>query len=252
MSTMMYVIRELEDGMDDCESTCESVECNSDDTESWDEAWAFYTGTAEGVRGEGQGYLGHQFADDMCTDFKTCGEDGWSTEGTANVNYKVLTKWMLGVGLLHSGSCESARSSLDDIIQRFQIPRIQGILKYAYRLDNLESTSDEDRAMGASLALSLIPHLHDCDDRAAEVLYGHMIVQKKPSFKVVKPVLENQYECMQVECKQIGGYYNRNTSSYFPGAEPCGFTTDVDSSSTLHFGFFLPSILTSILLMKLS
>merc|ERR1712117_558922 len=111
MSTMMYVIGELEDGIDDCKSTCKYTECNLDDTESWDEAWAFYTGTAEGVSGEGKGYLGHQFADDMCSDFKTCGEKLGLTTGTANVNYLVLTKWMLGVGLLHTGSCDNARSS---------------------------------------------------------------------------------------------------------------------------------------------
>merc|ERR1712176_1099131 len=51
----MYVIREMEDALDDCKEACTIESCNDDPVHAWDEAVAFYTGSLEGTDGSGSG-----------------------------------------------------------------------------------------------------------------------------------------------------------------------------------------------------
>merc|ERR1719450_2111500 len=49
MNVWMYVIREMEDAIMDCQQGC--IDCNDDPVHAWDEAVAFYTGSLEGAPG---------------------------------------------------------------------------------------------------------------------------------------------------------------------------------------------------------
>merc|ERR1712159_397455 len=48
MNVWMYVIREFEDAVNDCQSGC--IDCNDDPVHAWDEGVAFYTGSIEGTQ----------------------------------------------------------------------------------------------------------------------------------------------------------------------------------------------------------
>ena len=67
----MYVIREMEDAVDDCNNDCPIDACNDDQVNSWDEAVAFYTGSVPKATGDG-GYLLYTLAQSLCRSFGTC------------------------------------------------------------------------------------------------------------------------------------------------------------------------------------
>jgi hypothetical protein len=46
---------------------------------------------------------------------------------------------------------------------------------------------------------------------------------------------EKNYGCLNLTCEEIGGLYDIDLESYFPGAEPCNYR---NSSSTAIFGLF--------------
>ena len=54
MNIWMYVIREMEDALDDCKEGCTLENCNDDPVHAWDEAVAFYTGSLELTDGSGR------------------------------------------------------------------------------------------------------------------------------------------------------------------------------------------------------
>lgn len=104
MNVFMYVIRELEDALDDCQRGIISDNYNS--VHAWDEGVCFYTGSVEGQDGvTDDGKLLHQLADKRCTDFKTCGVDGIDEAGMSKLNYGLFDLFALGNFQLMSGNC---------------------------------------------------------------------------------------------------------------------------------------------------
>ncbi len=87
MSVAMYVIRELEDAIDDCDKGCSTADCNDDAVHALDEAVAFYAGE---LSGDSIGDLVYALAQKRCIDFNTCGKDGDSISGKAKVNYEIF------------------------------------------------------------------------------------------------------------------------------------------------------------------
>ena len=60
----MYVLREFEDAIDDCDVG--SIDNNYGSAHAWDEGVAFYTGSLEGQDGSGSGQMLHALADKRC------------------------------------------------------------------------------------------------------------------------------------------------------------------------------------------
>ena len=110
MNVWMYVIREFEDAIDDCKtctSECNEFSHNSGSVHAWDEGVAFYSGTLEGELegGNSAGKLVYRLADKRCGNFGTCGWNGGSVEGTAQVNYQLFGHFAEGARLLQRGEC---------------------------------------------------------------------------------------------------------------------------------------------------
>merc|ERR1712003_493932 len=132
----MYVIREMEDALDDCKEACTIESCNDDPVHAWDEAVAFYTGSLEGPDGSGSGKLPYALADKRCGNFKTCGDLADSATGGSKVNMEILDRLLIGQAKLAKGECQSARKEADEIQTLMLIPLIQGSLRYAWKTDN--------------------------------------------------------------------------------------------------------------------
>merc|ERR1711933_448327 len=121
----MYVIRELEDALDDCQEACTIENCNDDPVHAWDEAAAFYTGSLEGTDGSGSGKLAYALADKRCGNFKTCGDMADDTGGTSKVNLDILKNLNIGqakLRLLHP-TCQP------DSRERPILPPLRRLLK---------------------------------------------------------------------------------------------------------------------------
>lgn len=222
MSIWMYVIREMEDALDNCKNDCKKTGCNDDTVRAWDEAVAFYTGSLEGPEGGGSGNLMYALADKRCKDFKTCGDLAKSTEGTAHVNEEIFRSFTLGSRMLAQAKCEDARGYKESIETMMAVPLIQGTLRYAYITSTDKNSGEKAEAEGATFAASVLPIVHACDEDAAELIYRNMKVGQAntANFAQVKNAFESVYDCMGIRGSDVGGLWNEAEGMYFLGASP--------------------------------
>mmetsp|Transcript_1071 Transcript_1071/g.3407 ORF Transcript_1071/g.3407 Transcript_1071/m.3407 type:complete len:350 (-) Transcript_1071:573-1622(-) len=239
LNIWMYVVREFEDAVGDCEDSC--INCNDDPVHAWDEGVAFYTGSL--VRPQSTvdptmplfegGNLLWTLNDKRCVNFKTCGANGDSTTGTAKVNLDLATQFAIGQHALRLGQCTAGDVVKDRVVNLMRIGLIQGTLRYAYIVGELAGT-EKERAEGAVFAASVLPALHKCSATAATTVYDNMkLGASSTSMAAVKRAFEDNYECLGITCADVGGLWFGAINDYYPGAAPC---KDASTSSTLSVG----------------
>jgi len=224
MAVAMYVIRELEDALYDCEQGCDDAECNEDLVNSLDEAVAFYAGSLEGTDGSGNGVLMYALAETRAADFRTAGPDGGETRGRSKVNHDIFKEFSLMQDALLERDCEAARTRKEKIVQIMTVPLIQSALRYAYFLDGDPEPRSRVVAQGAVSAAAVLPYIAYCSSDDAATIYENLRVgaSDPTNFTVVKSAFENNYDCLGVACADIGGIFNRKDCTYEDGAGPCG------------------------------
>lgn len=236
MNIWMYVIREMEDALDDCEFQ-EDIDSG---VHSWDEAVAFYTGSLEGQEGLGDGVLIYDLADKRCQDFKTCGLDSNSEDGTSYVNLQIFDEFKVGLGKLRKGDCSGTRSNKERIVQLMTIPLVQGTLRYAHFQGTGEDTTQKAEAEGAIFAATILPIIHACDgdgNKNAAIIYENMKTGHKPTdFRKVKKALERSYRCLRITCAEVGGVWDEISMTYKVHASPCIGDGSPNEGSTANVG----------------
>lgn len=248
----MYVIRELEDAIDDCKANDSNR--NADGVNSVDEAAAFYTGSLERTDGNGVGVLVYDLSDKFCVDFKTCGVFGDDVKGTSKVNLEIFKQFNIIKAAVIDKLCDSAIKSKNEIVKQLFVPLIQGTLRTAQILST-QGADYEDRAEGAAAALAVLPMLHDCDSDAATIIFNNM----KPSALVtdhaaVKKAIESTYGCLKISCPDVGGFYDFSGAKYFSGSEPCDSVKDSGVNVWLAVGIsvgVLPILVISVVVIAL-
>lgn len=229
MNVYMYVIREMEDAIDDCDV---NILNNEEPVHAWDEAVAFYSGSLEGETGSSDGKLLYRLAEKRCQNFKTCGLTGDSLEGTSKVNYDIFDQFALGQSRIVRGSCPDVREVVQRITALMAVPLIQGTLRYAYKVDRLQG-AEKEKAEGAVFAAAVLPRLSACSASDAETVFNNMKVgASSTDFLAVKAAFENNYECLENSCADVGGLYDSSVNDYYEDAGPCTDpNADSDSSS---------------------
>lgn len=240
MSIWMYVIREMEDALDDCKSDCKTMNCNDDPVHAWDEAVAFYTGSLEGDDGQGSGNLAYALADKRCENFKTCGDLASKTEGTSHVNQEIFRDFSLGARKLAQGKCAEVKPHKERIEKMMVVPLIQGTLRYAYITSTDKNAGEKAEAEGAVFAASILPLVHACDEDAAEIIYQNMRTGQAntANFALVKSSFESVYDCMGIRGSDVGGLWNKATGAYYVGASPLA-TSSSRSSGNGNIGLII-------------
>jgi hypothetical protein len=228
LAIWMYVIREMEDALDDCVME-EPVDSG---VHSWDEAVAFYTGSLEGTTGLGNGVLMYALADARCQNFRTCGKSGDSTVGRSYVNEEVFREFNAGQTKLMTGDCVGAKENKDRIVQLMTVPLIQGTLRYAYLQDTGVDRGEKAGAEGATFAAAVLPFVYDCGVSGVQasgvedstIIYENLKVGHEidTNFQAVKEAFERNYECMGITCSDVGGIWDLVTRNYADEAGPCG------------------------------
>jgi hypothetical protein len=221
MNVAMYVIRELEDAIDDCDNGCSTADCNDDAVSALDEAVAFYTGE---LTGDGSGKLLYTLAEKRCINFNTCGKDGDSSEGEAKVNYEIFADFDRMQNALRGKECGVARNIKESIAHQIFVPLIQGTLRYAYITGVQPGGTEKAEAEGAAFAAAVLPMVHSCNEDDAQTIYDNMKTGQANTadFNAVKKAFERNYDCLGITCKDVGGYWNSADEVYFEGAGPCG------------------------------
>jgi hypothetical protein len=220
MNVWMYVIREFEDAIDDCKAGC--IDCNDDPVHAWDEGVAFYTGSIEGTDGSGSGKMIHALADKRCKNYATCSAEG----GGSYVNAALFELFTKGKVALQQGKCSDIGPLKKMIVELMSVPLVQGSLRYAYKVAELQGGSKEF-AEGAAFSAAILPRINACDASAAKVISDNMNMEiaesdrMKAGFEAVKAAFESTYECLGINCAQIGGLILSGTE-YYPEFPPCG------------------------------
>jgi len=227
MHVWMYVVREMEDALDDCQTDCTADDCNDDPVHAWDEGVAFYTGTLEGTDGSGSGKLVYGLADARCSNFKTCGANADETGGTSHVNLEIFKHFDIGQAKIRKGECASARADKEIIENLMLVPLIQGTLRYAWKTAN-EAYSEKAESEGTIFALAVAPVVAHCDAAAAKVISDNVVAGQAGTcdFVAVKEAFESTYECMGVDPASVGGLYDAATGSYYEDAAPASMKLD--------------------------
>lgn len=232
MNVWMYVIREMEDAIDDCEASCATDACNDDQVHAWDEAVAFYTGSVPKTSGEG-GHLLYTLAQKRCENFGTC-LTTTSEVGMAKVNSEIFKNFRMGKQGLITGNCKAVEQNVARITQLMAVPLVQGTLRYAYIQDKQNDKREKAQAEGAVFAASVLPLLNACSASDADIVYNNMRVGNggSVSFEVVKTAFERNYNCLGITCEDVGGLIDSVSTGYLQGAEPCGSTKPSSSSTS--------------------
>jgi hypothetical protein len=243
MNVWMYVIREMEDAIDDCKSECDVDSCNDDPVHAWDEAVAFYSGSLEGTDGAGSGVMLHAVADKRCANFKTCGDLANEVSGISHVNIQILAQFVDGKRKLRSGQCQAVKENKKRIEDLMAVPLIQGTLRYAYITD-FEAGGEKAEAEGATFAAAVLPLVNACDDNAADTIYNSMRTGQggRADFFAVKRAFESVYSCMNVRCQDVGGLHDTVTGGYLKHAEPCGVSEEKDKKVGMAIGISVGSV----------
>jgi len=226
MNIWMYVIREMEDALDDCQEGCTFDTCNDDPVYCWDEAVSFYTGSLEGSDGSGPGKLLYALADKRCANYKTCGDMGDDVTGRSYINKEIFAQFAIGKSKLRNGECASAREQKEAIEILMLVPLIQGTLRYAFKTQSGAAYSEKAEAEGVIFAASVLPVVHACNPTAAQIIADNLVAGQSNTadFVAVKAAFESTYKCMGVNPDHVGGLYNAATRSYEANAEPLNYS----------------------------
>jgi len=231
MGVWMYVIREMEDALQDCANAC--INCNDDPVHAWDEAVAFYTGSLEGATvatatAQGSGKLLHQLADKRCANFGTC--DSAST----NVNTRIFAQWDLGRNALQNGRCIDTVPVKRRVVELMSVPLVQGSLRYAYKVAHLSGGSVE-KAEGAVFSAAILPRIAACDASAATLISDNMAytaaTPMAAGYPAVKQAFESVYSCLGITCEDVGGLISTGTD-YYEHAAPCVTSTPTTATQS--------------------
>jgi len=202
----MYVIRELEDGVNDCEAGCATNSCNDAPVHAWDEAAAFYVGSIEGAGGNSAGRLLYRLAEKRCNNFQTCGCRGAS----GCTNRRILNKMAEGRDLLSQGRCQEVVQVKDKIVSLMTIPLVQGTLRYAKKIGE-GSRSPKELGEGVAFAGAVLPQLAACGDgSAADVLVKYMWIEAHKTADLtktwhqVKKAIETSVSCLGISLEDLG------------------------------------------------
>jgi hypothetical protein len=133
----------------------------------------------------------------------------------------------------NSKQCTEAEASRKKIINYMKIPLVQGVIYYAYQREKEIPMTDDARenmkyeelqSKGATFAAALLPWIHACNVEAAEAVHNNMQMGAPTYFQVVLDALTQNYECLGVDCVDIGGVWSGRDGDYKEGAFPCGVT----------------------------
>merc|ERR1719379_1607733 len=100
---------------------------------------------------------------------------------------------------------------------------VQGALRYAYKVGELQGGSKE-KAEGAVFAAAVLPLVHNCSAAKATIISDNMKIDSSApmaaGFAAVKSAFESTYSCLGITCEDVGGLI-QSDPTYLEGAAPC-------------------------------
>jgi hypothetical protein len=250
LNLWMEVIREINEAVADCRSNIPDAE------KSVDQAVAYYAGSRSTEEGS-EGILLYALAEVRSHQMKTAGHLDDKDVGDAYVNVNIFRHFKLLQGYLQAGDdklCDLAEESKDKIVSLMKVPMVQSVIRYAYHQDKEppEAQEDEDKmiAEGATFAAAILPFVHQCNARAAEIVHTNMKLGVIANYDEIRKALESTYDCLGVSCSDIGGVWDSTNQQY--KSLPCGIKVkkSTGSSVSMSFGIIIGILLAGFALFR--
>ena len=227
LNVWMYVVGLLEKAAYNCNTTSD----NANQIADWDKAVALYTGSEARKDGngntEGTGYFIYTLAQVECYKFGTCKKGELSP-----INKSIFEIFHDGKNNLSYGNCALVKNNALAIKQLMTVPLVQGVIRSMYTLDNQDDSQETTQGMAAAFAAAVLPLVYKCSEGSATAIHNDVAPGKaiRGSYEVVKAALERNYECLGIDCRDVGGLVNLHGEWYLKGAEACNNIKPVTSS----------------------
>jgi len=231
LNVFMYTIWEMQDAINDCNwETYGDPYATGDPSgypSAWDEAVAFYTGSAEGTeRGgmngldSGAAHMMFTLAEKRCKNFGTCtGDyDNNPIAGYSAINEQIFEEFETAKDYLRPTAtrnygqpnpCEDAYISKDKIVKKMLVPMLQGVFRYLYETDSrIEPNGASNKELGKLWAFvtGVLPMIHEANAMVAADLYTYTWGQdtSNDNFSSLKTKIESTYDALGITCEDIG------------------------------------------------
>jgi hypothetical protein len=237
LNLWMYVVRMMEFATVRCDLPCgqqSGDRCDDFPVRAWDQSVAFYTGSLEGIDGQGKGIFLYDLADSMCQTFKTCSEEGNTETGISSVNVRIMNLFQEGQLTVLRRECAQASAIKDQIVTLMTIPLIQASL-YSAHVRNFTTSFEEVKS--ATYAAAVLPIVNECSNSDAETIFSNLgLGQANTSLDTlaVKNAFEKNYDCMGLTCQDIGGVWEGKYYGQY--SFPCNYD---DSGMTFGIGILV-------------
>jgi len=152
------------------------------------------------------------------------------------VNKDLFVQFALGRDKLQEGKCAEIAPIKKRVVELMSIPQVQGALRYAYKVAELQGGAKE-KGEGAAFSAAILPRVAHCDSVAGKLISDNMDMDSSSymgaGHKAVKEAFESTYTCLGFTCADIGGLLETE-GVYHEGAAPCTGSSGDDPSSTSH------------------
>jgi len=220
----------------DCESGC------ADAVRAWDQAAAYFAGSAEGLDGGNvggpgtggeYGYFPYALGDRRGANYRTLGDNADSIDRSepSAANIEMMRLFNIGGYTIGAGLSLTTKLVARRMASISAIPQIQGFLRYAYKVGVDGKAFDKEQSEGAAFAAGVLPRINSCSPEAAGIVYENMRVgAPSTDHALVKSAVECVYECIGITCADVGGLFNEDDGVYYPNQDPssnCVLTSDI-------------------------
>lgn len=227
LNVFPYVIWEMQDAINDCNTG--DVSMNDNSVHAWDEAVAFYTGSLEGVSQggnngldgctDGDCELQFMLADKRCINFGTCTGDYDDDDfaGYSKANKDIFALFTAGrdqiLGAVHTAECPNIDDTMNEIVGLMLVPFVQGVQRYLYKTSVPATPSAKEAGELFAFASTVLPFIDQVDHDAAEMLYNRAwnLDYTTDDWMDIKHAIEDTYPLLGVgagigvvTCAQVG------------------------------------------------
>lgn len=263
-----YVIWEMQDAINDCidgQLTANDGTAGGNSVHAWDEAVAFYTGSAEGkLKGGNNGlkscsddkcYLQFMLADKRCKNFGTCtaDNDGNAFSGYSKANEEIFALFQQGEReIIQAQSSNSATKcalpqiTMEKVTTKMLVPYIQGVMRYLYKTKDQAGRSAKQVGELFAFASAALPFINAVDPAAAMMLYKrawdldfdtYTYEETKNAIEATYPKLGHGEGIGTITCVDIGHLHDSAPSLIAAGCyDPVPADDEEDNSLAIALG----------------
>ena len=129
----------------------------------------------------------------------------------------------IGKQYLEEGNCSRVEEIAGDIKALMTIVLIQGVSRAMYALDVQDDFQETTQGMAVAFAAAVLPLVNACSEGSASIIHSDSSPGKstKGSYEVVRAAFERNYECLGIDCEDVGGLADFRGIGYLKGADAC-------------------------------